>query len=83
MKLVEDYKGNQLLLFASQWSIQWVQDRNKGLQLARVRRRQILKHHVQLAPWRLSSAGPAVFHSKLGPALPGHQSGRPGLWPGK
>ena len=33
-KLVEDYKGNQLLLFASQWSIQWVQDRNKGLQLA-------------------------------------------------
>ena len=29
-KLVEDYKGNQLLLFASQWSIQWVQDRNKG-----------------------------------------------------
>ena len=33
-KLVEDYKGNQLLLFASQWSIQWVQDRNKGLKLA-------------------------------------------------
>ena len=33
-KLVEDYKGNQLLLFASQWSIQWVQDRNKGLTLA-------------------------------------------------
>ena len=33
-KLVEDYKGNQLLLFASQWSINWVQDRNKGLVLA-------------------------------------------------
>ena len=33
-KLVEDYKGNQLLLFASQWSIQWVTDRNKGLKLA-------------------------------------------------
>ena len=32
--MVEDYKGNQLLLFASQWSIQWVQDRNKGLKLA-------------------------------------------------
>ena len=32
--LVEDYKGNQLLLFASQWSIQWVSDRNKGLKLA-------------------------------------------------
>jgi len=33
-KLVEDYKGNQLLLFASQWSIQWVTERNKGLVLA-------------------------------------------------
>ena len=33
-KLVEDYKGNQLLLFASQWSIQWVSDRNKCLKLA-------------------------------------------------
>ena len=33
-KLVEDYKGNQLLLFASQWSILWVQDRNMGLQRA-------------------------------------------------
>ena len=33
-KLVEDYKGNKLLLFASQWSIQWVQDRNKTLKLA-------------------------------------------------
>ena len=34
VKLVEDYKDNQLLLFSSPWSIQWVQDRNKGLQLA-------------------------------------------------
>ena len=33
-KLVEDYKGNQLILFASQWSIQWVTERNKGLVLA-------------------------------------------------
>ena len=33
-KLVEDYKGNQLLLFAAQWSIQWVQDKNKDLKLA-------------------------------------------------
>ncbi len=33
-KLVEDYKGNQLLLFASQWSINWVTDRNKNLTLA-------------------------------------------------
>ena len=34
VKLVEDYKGDQLLLFASPWAIQWVQDRNKGLKLA-------------------------------------------------
>ena len=34
VKLVEDYKGNQLLLFASPWAINWVQDRNKGLKLA-------------------------------------------------
>jgi len=33
-KLVEDYKGNQLLLFASQWSIQWTADRNKGLSMS-------------------------------------------------
>ena len=33
-KLVEDYKGGQLLLFASQWSIQWVLERNKDLRLA-------------------------------------------------
>ena len=32
--LVEDYKGNQLLLFSSPWAINWVQDRNKGLVLA-------------------------------------------------
>ena len=32
-KLVEDYKGNQLLLFASQWSINWVADRNKNIKL--------------------------------------------------
>ena len=30
---MEDYKGNQLLLFASQWSIHWVQDKNKDLTL--------------------------------------------------
>ena len=32
--LAEDFKGNQLLLFASKWSIQWVTERNKGLVLA-------------------------------------------------
>ena len=31
--LVEDYKGNQLLLFASLWSINWTADRNKQLTL--------------------------------------------------
>lgn len=34
VKLVEDYKGNQLLLFASAWAINWVQERNKGLALS-------------------------------------------------
>ncbi|MCI8595087.1 MAG: peptide chain release factor 3, partial [Oscillospiraceae bacterium] len=33
-KLVEDYKGNQLLLFASQWSINWVAERNKSITLS-------------------------------------------------
>ena len=31
VKLVEDYKGNQLLLFASAWSINWTAERNKNL----------------------------------------------------
>jgi len=31
--LVEDYRGSQLLLFASQWSIGWTADRNKKLTL--------------------------------------------------
>ncbi|MEG0321056.1 MAG: peptide chain release factor 3 [Oscillospiraceae bacterium] len=34
VKLVEDYKGNQLLLFASSWSIQWTSERNKQLKLS-------------------------------------------------
>lgn len=33
VKLVEDYKGRQLLLFASQWSINWTAERNKQLTL--------------------------------------------------
>ena len=32
-KLVEDYKGNQLLLFGSQWAIDWTAERNKNLTL--------------------------------------------------
>ena len=31
VKLVEDYKGSQLLLFASRWSIHWVAERNPQL----------------------------------------------------
>ena len=34
VKLVEDYRGRQLLLFASQWSINWVAEKNKELELA-------------------------------------------------
>ena len=33
-KLVEDYNGSKLLLFASAWSIKWVEDRNKNLVLS-------------------------------------------------
>ena len=32
-KLVEDYKGNQLLLFSALWSINWTAERNKSLTL--------------------------------------------------
>ncbi len=32
-KLVEDYKGHQIVLFTSFWSIGWVQERNKDLTL--------------------------------------------------
>ena len=31
VKLVEDYKGNQLLLFGSQWAINWTAERNPNL----------------------------------------------------
>ena len=31
--LVEDNKGNQLMLFSSQWSINWTAERNKQLTL--------------------------------------------------
>ena len=32
--LVEDYRQNQLLLFASQWSINWTAERNKAVTLS-------------------------------------------------
>ena len=35
VKLVEDYKGNQLLLFGSQWAVGWTQERNKDLTFLR------------------------------------------------
>jgi peptide chain release factor 3 len=31
--LVEDYKGNQLMLFASLWAVSWAEDHNKGVRL--------------------------------------------------
>lgn len=34
VKLVEDYKGGRLLLFASAWAIRWVQEKNKQLILS-------------------------------------------------
>lgn len=33
-KMVEDYHGRKLLLFSSAWSINWVTDKNKELQLS-------------------------------------------------
>ncbi|MCD8376572.1 MAG: peptide chain release factor 3 [Oscillospiraceae bacterium] len=33
-KLVEDYKGSQLLLFGSAWAIQFTEERNKGIRLS-------------------------------------------------
>ena len=32
-KLVEDFKGNQLLLFSSFWSINWTAERNKSIRM--------------------------------------------------
>ncbi len=33
-KMVEDYQGRKLLLFSNAWSINWVADRNKNLELS-------------------------------------------------
>ena len=33
-KMVEDYHGRKLLLFSAAWSINWVLDKNKGLELS-------------------------------------------------
>ena len=37
-KWVQDLKGNNLLLFASEWNIQWALERNEGLQLTEFNR---------------------------------------------
>ena len=34
VKLVEDYKGSQLLLFGSQWAIGWTAERNPQITLS-------------------------------------------------
>ena len=34
VKVVEDYRGERLMLFSAPWSIQWVLDKNKGLALS-------------------------------------------------
>ena len=33
-KLVEDFKGRQLLLFGSKWAVNWTQERNPQLTLS-------------------------------------------------
>ena len=37
-KWVQDLKGNNLLLFASEWNIQWALERNEGLRLTEFNR---------------------------------------------
>ena len=37
-KWVQDLKGNNLLIFASEWNIQWALERNEGLELAEFNR---------------------------------------------
>ena len=37
-KIVEDFKGNSLLLFTSEWNIRWALEKNEGLELAEFNR---------------------------------------------
>ena len=37
MKRIKDLKGNPLLLFVHEWAVQSVLDKNKGLELVRIR----------------------------------------------
>lgn len=40
-KLVQDFKGNYLLLFTSEWNIRWALERNEGLQLSEFNRGEL------------------------------------------
>ena len=42
VKLVEDYKGNKLLLFGAQWSINWVHGQKQRTGAQRIRRSEVL-----------------------------------------
>ncbi len=37
-KIVQDFKGNLLLLFTNQWNIGWAEEKNKGLELSEFNR---------------------------------------------
>ncbi|MDE7193062.1 MAG: peptide chain release factor 3, partial [Oscillospiraceae bacterium] len=37
-KLIQDVKGNYLLIFTSEWNIKWALDKNEGLELAEFNR---------------------------------------------
>ncbi len=37
-KLIQDVKGNYLLIFTSEWNIKWAMDKNEGLELAEFNR---------------------------------------------
>ncbi len=40
-KLVQDFKGNYLLLFSSEWNIRWALERNEGLELSEFNRGEL------------------------------------------
>lgn len=40
-KLVQDFRGNHLLLFTSEWNIRWALDKNEGLELSEFNRGEL------------------------------------------
>ena len=42
--LVEDHLGNPVLLFESQWAIDWIYDKNKGVVLTSINEGQNISH---------------------------------------